>query len=136
MLHIARDNIKTTQDRPHFFADHNKKPCVFNPRQKVFLREPHDSKTLSKGKCTNLAPWLYGPFIVLKCIGSSTYRLALNDGVEIHPIFHVHCLKQLLSSSDNTITAKILVTKDLASKKHVLEKILDIKTKHLRSQTI
>ena len=43
MLHIARDNIKTTQDRARFYADHNRQPRVFSPRQKVFLRVPHNS---------------------------------------------------------------------------------------------
>ena len=49
MLHIARDNIKTAQDRLRFYADHIRQPRVFNPGQKVFLREPHNSKTLSNG---------------------------------------------------------------------------------------
>ena len=31
-------------------------PRVFNPGQKVLLRVPHNSKTLSTGKCTKLAP--------------------------------------------------------------------------------
>ena len=43
MLHIARDNIKTAQDRARFYADHNRQPRVFSPRQKVFLRVPHNS---------------------------------------------------------------------------------------------
>ena len=54
MLHIAQDNIKMTQDRAQFYAVHNREPRVFNPRQKVFLRVPHNSKTLSTGKCTKL----------------------------------------------------------------------------------
>ena len=45
MLHIARDNIKTTQDRACFYADHNREPRVFNSGLKVFLRVPHNSKT-------------------------------------------------------------------------------------------
>ena len=52
MLHIARDNTNKAQDRAHFYADHNTQPHVFNPRQKVFLRVPHDSEKLSINKCT------------------------------------------------------------------------------------
>ena len=55
MLHIARDNIKTAQDRARFYADHNRQPRVFSPGQKVFLRVPHNSKTLFTGKCAKLA---------------------------------------------------------------------------------
>ena len=47
MLHIAQDNIKTTQDRARFYADHNMQPRIFNPGQKVFLCVPHNSETLS-----------------------------------------------------------------------------------------
>ena len=45
-----------------------------------------------------LAPRFCGPFIVLKHIGSSIYRLALPDGVQIHLVFHVSHLKELLGS--------------------------------------
>ena len=45
--------------------------------------------------------------------------------------------KNLLGSSDITITTKTLVTfDDLASKQHVLERILDVKMKHLHSKII
>ena len=95
MLHIARDNTKTTQDRACFYADHNRQPRVFNPGHKVVLHVPHNSKTLSTGKCAKLAPQFSGPFTVLKRIGSSTYHLALPDGVEIHLVFHVSHLKRI-----------------------------------------
>ena len=62
----VRDNIKTAQDRAHFYADHNRQPRVFSPGQKVLLRVPHNSKTWSTGKCAMLAPRFCGPFTVLK----------------------------------------------------------------------
>ena len=48
LLHITWDNIKTIQDRAHFYVDHNREPRVFNVGQKVFLCVPHKSKTLSR----------------------------------------------------------------------------------------
>ena len=82
------------------------------------------------GKCAKLAPQFYGPFTVLKHIGSSAYRLDLPDGVEIHLVFHVSRLKELLGSADNTVTTETLVTsEELASKPHVPERILNVKTK-------
>ena len=120
MLHIARDNIKIAQDRARFYVDHNRQARVFSPGQKVFLRVPHNSKTLSTGKCAKLSPRFCGPFTVLKCIGSLTYRLALPDGVEIHPVFHVSRLKELLGSGDNIVTTETLVTsEELSTKPHV-----------------
>ena len=129
MLHIARDNRKTAQDRALFYADHNRQPRVFNPGQKIFLVYV-TTKTLSTSKCAKLAPRFCRPFTVLKRIGSSAYRLALLDGVEIHPIFHVNRLKELMGSCNNTITTKTLVTsEELASKPHVPKRFLDVKTK-------
>ena len=89
------------------------------------------------GKCAKLALRFCGPFTILKRIGSSTYRLALPDGVEIHLVFHVSRLKELLGSGNNTVTTKTLVTsEELSSNPHVPERILNVKTKHLRTKVI
>ena len=88
-------------------------------------------------KYIKLAPRFCGPFTNLKRIGSSAYRLALPDGVGIHLVFHVSRLKELLGSGDNTVTTETLVSsEDLSSKPHVPERILDVKTKKLRTKEI
>ena len=110
MLHIAQDNIKMTQDRAQFYAVHNREPRVFNPRQKVFLPMPPDSKKLSTGKCVKLAPRFCEPLTILKLIGSSAFCLALSNGVEIHPVFHVSSLRLFFGSGENTITTETLNT--------------------------
>ena len=79
------------------------------------------------GKCAKLAPRFCGPFTVLKRIGSSAYRLALPDGVEIHLVFPVSCLKELHGLGDNTVITETLVTfEELSTKPHVPERILDV----------
>ena len=58
-------------------------------------------------------------------------------GVEIHPVFHVSRLKELLGSGDNTVTTETLVTsEELSTRPHVPERILDVKTKNLRTKVI
>ena len=137
MLHIARANIKIAQDRACFYVDHERQHLVFNTGQNVFLCVPHNSKTLSTGKCAKLAPRFCGPFTILKRIGSSAYRLNLPNGVEIHPVFHVSRLEELLGFDDNTVTIETLVTsQELDSKPHVPERVLDVKMKNLRSKII
>jgi hypothetical protein len=91
-------------------------------------------KSLSTGKCAKLGPCYCRPFTVLRCIRSSAYHLNLPPGVDIHPVFHVSHLKELLGFNDNMVTSKDLVIyEDLASKPYSPEKILDSRTKILRS---
>ena len=59
MLHVTGDNIKKAQDRA------SKNPCI-SPWIENVLCMPHDSPTLSTGKCAKLAPHYFGPFLVLK----------------------------------------------------------------------
>jgi hypothetical protein len=130
MLYIARDNVKTAQDRACFYADQHRQPRVYYLGQKVFLHIPHDSTTLSTGKCAKLAPRFCGPFTVLKRIGSSAYCLDFPANIKIHPVFHVSRLKELLGSHDNPVSTQTLVTlEDLASKPHMPERILNSRTK-------
>ena len=137
MLHIAKENVKTVEDHARFYVDHHRRPRTFVVGQKVFLRVPSDSKSLSTGKCAKLAPRYCGPFEILKRVGSSAYNLALPHGVGIHPIFHVSHLKEFLGSDDNTFTLHDLVTfEDLSYKPHVPEQILDSRTKLLCSKNI
>jgi hypothetical protein len=49
-----------------------------------------------------LSPKYYGPYKVLKNIGTMTYKLALAASSRVHPVFHVSSLK-------NVIGDKILV---------------------------
>ena len=36
MLHIFKENVQTTQDRPRFYADQDRRPRAFTIGQKVF----------------------------------------------------------------------------------------------------
>ena len=89
-------------------------------------------------KCDNLAPRLYGLFTVLKLtLIHHSIASTLRDGLKIHLLFHVSRLQEILGFGNNTVTIETLVScKDLASKPHVPEKIVNVKTKHLHSKTI
>ena len=68
----------------------------------------------------------YGPFAVLKRIGSSVYRLDRPTGIKVHLVFHVGRLKELLGFHYNAVFIKTLVTlEDLLSKLHGPDRILD-----------
>jgi hypothetical protein len=44
----------------------------------------------------NKSPKYYGPYKVLQKIGTMVYKLELPASLQIHPIFHVSCLKRVI----------------------------------------
>ena len=104
---------------------------------KVFSCLPPNPKTLYMSKCVKLTPHYFGPFIDLKRAGSFASHLDLLDGLNVHPILFVSCLKGLTSFNNNIITTKDVVTReDLSFKPYLVEKLLDSQTKHLKSKQI
>jgi hypothetical protein len=47
-------------------------------------------------KDNKLSPKYYGPYKVLKKIGTMAYKLELPGSSRVHPVFHVSCLKKVI----------------------------------------
>ena len=47
-------------------------------------------------KDNKLSPKYYGPYKVLQNIGTMAYKLELLASSQVHPIFHVSCLKKVI----------------------------------------
>ena len=53
--------------------------------------------SLKKSKKDNkLLPKYYGPYKVLQKIGTMAYKLELLASSQVHPVFHVSCLKKVI----------------------------------------
>ena len=48
-------------------------------------------------KYNKLSPKYYGPYKVLQNIGNMSYKLELPTSSQVHPFFHVSCLKKVIS---------------------------------------
>ena len=47
-------------------------------------------------KDNKLSPKYYGPYKVLKNIGTMAYKLELPASSRVHPVFHVSCLNKVI----------------------------------------
>ena len=108
MLQLAHQNIRQAQDRFKKFADVKRRMVTFDEGDQVLLRVSKKLQSLSTGKVPKLSPKYYGPFTILKHIGTVAYKLALPKGSQVHPIFHVSCLRKRLYDQDQVIDSGIL----------------------------
>jgi hypothetical protein len=67
----------------------------------VYLKlQPHVQTSVATRPCQKLAFKFYGPFKILKKVGSVAYKLELPTSAHIHPVVHVSQLKQHIPAQD------------------------------------
>ena len=81
---------------------------IFGVGDWLFLRlQPYKKMSLKQAKKDNkLSPKYYGPYKVLQKIGTMAYKLKLPASSQVHPVFHVSCLKKVIS--ENLLVQTIL----------------------------
>jgi hypothetical protein len=73
-----------------FQADKRRSDRVFQEGELVFLKlQPYVQSSVVNRPCPELAYKYFGPFKVLKKIGSVVYYLELPENSLVHPVFHV-----------------------------------------------
>ena len=50
-------------------------------------------------KDNKLSPKYYGPYKVLEKIGTMAYKLEITASSQVHPVFHVSCLKKVIGEN-------------------------------------
>jgi hypothetical protein len=86
-------------------ADQGHSECQFVEGDQVFLQlQPYKQNSLKIDNCQKLAPKFYGPYTVLKRVGQVAYQLDFPSHSNLHPIFHVSCLKKVIGTKFQTQT--------------------------------
>ena len=82
-------------------ADQHRSERSFDVGDWVFLRlQSYKKMSLKQAKKDNkLLPKYYGPYKVLQKIGTMAYKLELPASSQVHPIFHVSCLKKVIGEN-------------------------------------
>jgi hypothetical protein len=91
-------------------VDQHRSERVFQERDHMFLwLQPYNQTYLKLLGHHKLAPKFYGPYHIIKHIGSMAYKLALPATSKIHLVFHVSCMKKVVghNCSVQTILPKL-----------------------------
>jgi hypothetical protein len=103
----------------------------------VFFRlQPYKQMSLKQAKKDNkLSPKYHGPYKVLEKIGTMAYKLELPASSQVHPVFHVSCLKKVIGGK--IIVQTILPKLDEEGKIILeLEVITDTRIRQLKNRSI
>ncbi|GMJ05745.1 hypothetical protein HRI_004243700 [Hibiscus trionum] len=87
-----------------YYADKQRLERQFQVGDEVYLKlQPYRQSSIALRSNLKLAVRFYGPYKVIKKIGSVAYQLALPPTTKIHSVFHVSLLKKKIES--RTITS-------------------------------
>jgi hypothetical protein len=99
-LQQLKANLEKAQNRMKQYVDANRSERHFAVGDWVYLKlQPYRQITIAGLRNQKLSPKFYGPYEVLKKIGTSAYLLNLPAGSAIHPVFHVSQLKKRVSDT-------------------------------------
>lgn len=87
------------QDQMAKYANRKWRPMEIKVGDWVYLKiRPHCQSSMATRLHLKLASSYYGPFEVVKQVGSVAFKLQLPETMRIHPIFHVSQLKLVVGT--------------------------------------
>jgi hypothetical protein len=88
ILHNIKENLVMAQNCMKKQVDQCCLECQIAKGDHVFLHlQPYKKTSLKEDHCQKLDPKFYGPYKILKCVGTMDYKLSLPNNSKIHPIF-------------------------------------------------
>ena len=125
------------QNRIKQLENQHRNERSFDVGEWVFLRlQLCKQMSLKQAKKDNkLSPKYYGPYKVLQKIGTMAYKLELPAASQLHPVFHVSCLKKVIG--DKLPVQTILPELDEEGKITLeLKAVTETRTRQLRNRSI
>ena len=82
-------------------ADQHRSERSFDVGDWEFLKlKPYKKMSLKQAKKDNkLSPKYYGPYKLLRMIGTMACKLELPASSRVHPVFHFSCLKKVIGEN-------------------------------------
>lgn len=113
ILKLLKENLTRAQNRMVQQANKHRSEKVFESGQWVYLKlQPYRQVSLKNRHSQKLAKRFYGPFRILRCIGTVAYELELPPATRIHPVFHVSLLKKCHGDPELQVLPLPLTTSD------------------------
>ncbi|KAE9622106.1 putative nucleotidyltransferase, Ribonuclease H [Lupinus albus] len=114
ILEELKANLAKAQNLMKQYADKHRRELTFEVGDWVFLKlQPYKLKSLATRPYAKLAPKFFGPYQVLKRVGTVVYQLDLPPQVQIHLVFHVSLLKKALKPHQTPQPIPLMLTEEL-----------------------
>ena len=95
-----KELLAEAQVKMKHYADANRSERVFQPGEFVYLKlQPYRQVSVAVRINLKLAAKYYGPYEILRKVGSVAYKLSLPATSRVHPVFHVSQLKKAVGQA-------------------------------------
>jgi len=125
---LLQQHLLHAQQRMKANADANRTERVFQEGEMVYLKiQPYIQSTVASRSNQKLSFKFFGPYKILKKIGTVAYQLDLPDHVQIHPVVHVSQLKRCAPSTTEVTEDIMAISTDpdlVVSPQRILERSL------------
>ncbi|PHT44079.1 putative LRR receptor-like serine/threonine-protein kinase [Capsicum baccatum] len=105
VLQVLKNNLLKVQNRMKLLADKSRTNTVLEVGDWTYVKlKPFKQNNLRLQRDHKLGRRYFGPYQVLKRIGSVAYRLELPEFAKIHSVFHISILKHSVGTPDQQVT--------------------------------